>query len=259
VSVAHPHAAFVHGSSVAHRLPAHAKIVALAIAVVAVVATPAREVWAFVAYAILLVGVAVASGLKPGTLARRLALGAPFLLFAVALPFVGGGPRVALGPTTVSIEGSWAAWSVVAKGGLCLLAGVILLATTPVSDVLEGFSRLRVPATLTGIAGFMVRYVDLLQAEVRRARIAMAARGYRGRWLWNAAPVAGAAGSLFVRAHERGERVHGAMLARGYSGDVPRGTRAPASTRQWFVASVAPAVACAIAAIALVASRGAAS
>jgi cobalt/nickel transport system permease protein len=34
-------------------------------------------------------------------------------------------------------------------------------------------------------------------------------------------------GSLFIRTYDRGNRIHGAMLARGYGGDLPIGRSAP--------------------------------
>ena len=33
------------------------------------------------------------------------------------------------------------------------------------------------------------------------------------------------AGALFIRSYERGERVHLAMMSRGYTGRMPRSTR----------------------------------
>jgi len=49
-------------------------------------------------------------------------------------------------------------------------------------------------------------------------------------------------GSLFVRSYERGERVHLAMLARGWAGRMPRRSDAAATPRQWAL-GLAPAVA----------------
>ena len=49
-------------------------------------------------------------------------------------------------------------------------------------------------------------------------RIARESRGRDPRWRYQAIAVARTGGSLFVRTYERGERVHMAMLARGYDG-----------------------------------------
>ncbi len=147
---------------------------------------------------------------------------APFFAFALALPFVGSGPRVPALGVSLSVEGLWAAWAILAKGVVCLGAAIVMTATTPVPDILGGLARLRVPPVMVGIASFMVRYLDVLTEEAGRMRIAMAARGYAPRWLWQAVPTAGAASVLFVRSYERGERTYDAMVARGYTGQMPR-------------------------------------
>ena len=51
-------------------------------------------------------------------------------------------------------------------------------------------------------------------------------------------------GALFLRSYERGERVHLAMLSRGYTGTMPF-TTAPATRATWSVALL-PAVAAAL-------------
>jgi len=255
VSVVHPHAVYVHGLSPVHRLPGSVKLVALGLFVLAVVATPAEQVWAFSLHGVILVGAAAVAGLPPGVIGRRLLLGMPFLAFALVLPFVGTGVHVEVAGASLSIAGIWAAWAVLAKGGLCLGASIIMSATTPVPEVLSGLSRLRVPNTLTGIAGFMVRYLDIIAGEARRMRIAMRARGYRARWIGQSRPVASAAGILFVRSHERGERVYDAMVARGYRGGVPFLAGSSSSGRDWVLGVSFSTVACLVTAGALLAGR----
>jgi cobalt/nickel transport system permease protein len=39
--------------------------------------------------------------------------------------------------------------------------------------------------------------------------------------VWQATAIASTAGTLFVRSYERGERVHLAMMSRGYAGSMP--------------------------------------
>ena len=103
-----------------------------------------------------------------------------------------------------------------------MAASIVLAATTPVAELLRGLERLRVPRVLVAIAGFMVRYLDVIAGEVRRMRVARLSRGHDPRWIWQARAVAASAGTLFIRSYERGERVHLAMLSRGYAGDDAR-------------------------------------
>jgi cobalt/nickel transport system permease protein len=69
---------------------------------------------------------------------------------------------------------------------------------------------------------FMVRYLDVVTEEMQpdadRPRVARVRRRDRGTGrCWPGPP-----GALFIRSYERGERVHLAMLSRGYTGTMPR-------------------------------------
>ena len=247
VTTGHAHALYIHGKSPVHRLPPECKVAALLVFVIAVVATPPRAVWAFGLYAAIAVAVLAVSGVPRRVVARRAVVEIPFLLFAVMLPFLGPPPDVVVGPMELSTVGLWGAWSIVAKGTLGVLASIALTATTEVTDILEGLDRLRVPRVFTDIAGFMVRYLDVILGEQRRMRVAMLSRGYDPRWWWQARALAASAGSLFIRSYERGERVFFAMTARGYQGHMPRFERQESSARSWVLALALPTLAAAVA------------
>lgn len=227
MSGVHAHALHFHGHSPVHRTSPHVKIAALFVFVAAVVATPTQAVWAFGVHgAILFVAVGMA-GLPARFFLSRLSIEVPFVIFALAMPFVGVGPRVEVGPLVLSVAGLWGAWNVLAKATLSVGASVVLSATTEIPDILTGFERLRAPRMLTAIAGFMVRYVEVIVAEIGRVRTAIAARlGDRSR-LGEAATLATVAGATFVRSYERGERIHQAMTARGYDGSMPEAIDPP--------------------------------
>jgi cobalt/nickel transport system permease protein len=208
--------------------------------IVAVVATPREAVWAYAAHASLVVCVTLLARVPPLWVARRLVFELPFVLFALALPFVGDGPRIALGGMSVSEDGLWAAWNIAAKATLGLWTMIVLTATTTVADLLRGLERLHMPRIITAIAGFMVRYADVVTGELRRMSVARAARCANDR-LWRPRPIASSTGALFVRAFERGERVYLAMLARGFDGSLPAAAPARASAREWAVALTIPA------------------
>ena len=78
-------------------------------------------------------------------------------------------------------------------------------------------------------------------------RIARQSRGDDPRWLWQVMGIARTAGTLFVRAYERGERVYIAMLARGYGLGPDRpataGADAAPARRAWVAALTAPVAA----------------
>ena len=102
-----------------------------------------------------------------------------------------------------------------------VLASLTLAATTEAPDVLRGLQRLRMPEEIVQIMGFMIRYLDVVTAELSRMMIAMRSRGCDPKSPRHWPTLARAMGALFIRSYERGERVHLAMLSRGYDGRLP--------------------------------------
>nr|WP_202420759.1 cobalt ECF transporter T component CbiQ [Actinomadura rayongensis] len=241
---------YVPGASPVHRLPPQCKIVAVLAFVLAVVATPRERVWAFAAYAVLLGAVAVVARVPVRLVLRRVVIEAPFVAFAFLLPFVADGPRVAVLGLHLSENGLWGAWNILAKGTLGVVASLLLAATTEPRVLLLGVERLRMPRLITQIAAFMLRYVDVVTAELQRMRVARAARGFRARDARATRVLARSLGALFLRSYERGERVHLAMLSRGYSGQMPVLADVGATRAQWTAAAALPLAAALVAAAA---------
>lgn len=237
-------------STPVHDLSARVKLVCLVVFLFAVVATPARAVWAFGPFAALVLAAAWWARLPVPVLARRMAIELPFVVFALALPFIGTGPRDEIFGISISTAGAWAAWNILAKASLGVAGSVVLAWSTPVPSLLEGLDRLRVPRALTVIAGFMVRYLAVVHAELQRLDVARVSRGDDPRWFWQARAVATTMGSMFVRTYERGERVQLAMVSRGFDGRFP--ATVDADPDRWWPAVAWPLGAVALAVVALV-------
>ncbi|MCI0678290.1 MAG: cobalt ECF transporter T component CbiQ [Actinobacteria bacterium] len=248
----HAHVLYVHEHSPVHRLVPQTKIVGTVVFVVAVAITPRQAILAFAVHAILLGSTVALSRIPFRFFLTRLVALFPFILFALFLPIIGGGDRVVVLGFELSVQGLWAAWGIVAKALLGGGASIVLVATTEVPEILRGLTRLRVPAVLVAIAGFMVRYTELIVEELGRMRKAMTARGHDPRWLWQTRPIAAGAGALFIRSYERGERVHGAMLARGFNGRLPEMGLVRGDGAAWAAALVIPVIALASAVASLV-------
>jgi cobalt/nickel transport system permease protein len=220
----HGHKLYYHGHSWLHGLAAHLKLVALVVFMLVVVATPREWFAAFGGYLLLLLALAGASQVPPSYLARRMVVEVPFVLFAALLPFVATGPHTEILGLSVSEPGLLGAWGLLVKGTLGVLASVLLAATTEPRALLAGLGRLRVPAQLVQIMGFMIRYLDVVTDEFWRMHVARASRGFRARDPRQWPVIAKSVGVLFIRSYERGERVHLAMLSRGYDGRLPEET-----------------------------------
>ena len=228
----HGHRMHYHGHSVVHRAPAHLKLVALVGFMLVVVATPREWYPVFGGYLLVLLVVVALSGVPAGYLAKRMLIETPFVLFAVAVPFIAEGPRVDVLGLSLSEPGLWAAWGLLAKGTIGVLASLTLAATTEPQDVLVGLRRLRLPDLIVQIMGFMLRYLDVVTAEMGRMTTAMRSRGCDPRSPRHWPVLARSLGALFIRSYERGERVHLAMLARGYDGTLPDLAPAAHGTRR---------------------------
>lgn len=245
----HAHPLHLPGTSPVHRLPAEVKIVAAFLGVVCVVVTPREAFPVFGGYLLLLAAVWALARIPAGWVARRAVIEAPFVVLAVLLPFTGAAPHVEVGwlGLTLSEPGLLGAWTILVKGTLGVLTSLTLAATTPLRDLLLGLQRLHAPALVVTIATLMLRYVDVIAGEARRMRLARISRGHDPRFLWQAGATATGVGALFVRSYERGERVHLAMLSRGWTGQMPRLSDAVTTRRHWLTGLSPVAVAAALA------------
>lgn len=247
MSAGHHHRLYLPGDTPVHLLPPQCKLVAVAAFAVAVVATPRERLWAFAVHALLLTVVAAVARVPAGFILRRMVIEVPFVLFAVAIPIIGTGARTEVLGMSLSVPGMWAAWNILAKASLGVVASILLAATTEPRAMLLGAKRLRLPPLLVQIASFMLRYMDVILDQMRRMRVARESRAFVARDLRQAPVLARSAGALFIRSYERGERVHLAMLSRGYTGEMPITRDLSASGRDWGMAAVLPCLAAATA------------
>jgi cobalt/nickel transport system permease protein len=243
----HAHPLHLSGSSPVHRLPAEVKIVTAFLVVLCVVATPREAFAVFGGYLLLLAAIWAVARIPVDWIARRALVEAPFVVLAVLLPVTGGAPHVEWLGVTLSEPGLLGAWNILVKGTLGVLTSLTLAATTPLRDLLLGMQRLHAPALVVTIATLMLRYVDVIVGEARRMRLARISRGHDPRFLWQAGATARGVGALFVRSYERGERVHLAMLSRGWTGQMPPLSAARTSRLQWLAGLTPVPVALALA------------
>lgn len=217
----HGHRLHFHGHSPVHRAAPHHKILALLGFVLLVVATPREWFAAYAGHLVVLLLVIRLSRVPVTYLLKRLVVEVPFVVFALLMPFLALGPRTEVLGVSLSEPGLLAAWGLLAKGTLGVLASLTLAATTEPQDVLRGLERLRLPSLVVQITGFMIRYLDVVSAELGRMLTAMRSRGCDPRRPRHWPTLARSLGALFIRSYERGERVHLAMLSRGYTGRLP--------------------------------------
>jgi energy-coupling factor transporter transmembrane protein EcfT len=159
----------------------------------------------------LAVGVAaVVARVSAGYLASRLVIFAPLLaLVAASVPLSHG------------LQTGWFAMGAVwIKGLVCFTAMLVLAWSTTAEELLRALRQLYIPVLFVATLLFMYRYLHVAADELARMRRARAARTFEQAPRARLRTAAGLIGMLLVRSFERSERVHAAMLARGFDGEI---------------------------------------
>jgi len=152
---------------------------------------------------------------------KRLAVVLWFLLLVwIVMPLTFEGEILyQIGPFALSHPGIELAAQMTLKSIAILLIFMALVATMTISVLGYSLSRLHVPDKLVYLLLMTYRYVFVIEDEYRRLQTAIKIRGFRsGTNLHSYKTYAYLAGMLFVRASVRAERVHQAMLCRGFNG-----------------------------------------
>jgi len=105
---------------------------------------------------------------------------------------------------------------------LCLMLLILLTNTTRFVELLRGLRKLGCPQILVMNLGFLYRYLFVLTEEAMRMKQARDCRRVgQAPFKEEMKVLSSMLGTLLIRSFERAERMHYAMLSRGYSGDFP--------------------------------------
>jgi cobalt/nickel transport system permease protein len=185
--------------------------------------------WSQIAALAALVACLVAMArLRPADFLRRVAPPLGFvLLVSVAVLFLAPGETVArAGPLRVTDAGLLRFGSATGRAAVALGAAVILVSTTRFTELVQALRSLRAPAIVTTALGLGYRFLYTLTDEVERMRRAARSRNAASGSASRRRLLVGITAAALHRSFDRSERVYQAMLARGYTGQVPA-LRAP--------------------------------
>lgn len=210
-------------SSPWHHLTAPSRVLCALLFVFATALTP-NGYWAvWGVYGLGLAMLLLVSRVNLGRLLRRVAIESVFL-GAVLLGTLfreGGVVLWQWGWLKITSEGVMVLGSVGLKALLSLLMLNLLVLTTAVPDLLQALVTLKMPPLLVSILAAMYRYTALLLGEFATMRRAALSRNLMNRKRHQRLVLGNMIGALFIRTYERGDRIHQAMLARGYTGLPP--------------------------------------
>jgi cobalt/nickel transport system permease protein len=207
------------GDSFVHRLDPGVRVVAaLVVSFSLALSNDFYVLGLYFILSLILVGLAA---LPPGLVLRRLK---PMVLFVlmiwVILPFTFKGEAFAhLGPLTITRPGLELCLRISIKSVSILLVFIALLATMTVAALGQALHRLKFPDKLVFLLLMTYRYIAVIHGEYTRLVRAASFRGFvPGTNLHSYKTYAYIAGMLFVRASLRAQRVHKAMICRGFNG-----------------------------------------
>ncbi len=211
--------AFARVVSPVHRLDPRARLAGAAAFSVAV-ALARRPDTGAVALA-LGASLVLAARLPLGLVLRRLVTVNVFVAFLwLFLPFSTSGEIVLeLGPLAATRTGLALAGAVTLKCNAIVCALMALVSTIAPSDMGRALRGLGAPTALSHLFLFTYRFVHVIARERSRLAWAMKIRGFApGTNLRTYKAYAALVGMVLVRSWERAERVHKAMLCRGFQG-----------------------------------------
>ena len=206
-----------------HRLAPKTRVVCTLLLLFAIALTPNGRWWSWGIYALGIGIVILGSRVTLSILVQRVAVESVFISVVLlgTLFRAGGDVLWQWGWLQITTEGLLVLGSVAFKGLLSLLIANVLVLTTSVPALLNALTELRIPPLLVAIMASMYRYVAVLVSEFQSMQRAALSRNLMGSDRWQRLVIGNMFGSLFIRTLDRGERVHQAMLSRGYDGLPP--------------------------------------
>lgn len=167
----------------------------------------------FLAYPLLIISF---SDLPLWALLKRLLVIEPLIiLVALFNPLIDRQPVFVAG--MIFTQGWLVFFTLVLKGTLAVLAALILVSTTGLNRIAGGLAWFKVPSLI--ILQFLMtfRYIGLLADEVSKVNLAYSLRN-RGRHALRPSAWGSFVGHLLLRTVDRAERIHSAMVLRGFDG-----------------------------------------
>lgn len=210
------------GGTTIHRLDARAKVIVTLVFIISVVSFDKYELTALFPFFIYPAVMMALGNLPAGYIARKIAFVLPFaLVVAIFNPLFDRQVMIQLGP--FGITGGWISCaSVVVRAILTVGAAIILVGLTGFPGICKALEQLGMPQVFAVQLLFLYRYIFVLTEEGERASRARELRSFGNKGL-SLASYSSLISHLLLRTWQRAERIHMAMLARGFTGEFHTG------------------------------------
>jgi cobalt/nickel transport system permease protein len=207
-----------YGDTAVHRLDPRAKVVVTLFFIVSVVSFGKYELSALFPFFLYPAALIALGNLPSLFLVRKTALVLPFaVVIGMFNPILDRQILLHLGP--LAISGGWISCaSIIVRAALTVSAAFTLVTVTGFPAICTALERLGMPRTFAVQLMFLYRYIFVLVEEGKRMSRARELRTFGGRGL-GMKNFGSLIGHLLLRTWERAERIHRAMLARGFTGE----------------------------------------
>lgn len=208
---------FASGDTVIHNLDPRAKVLVTALFIFTVVSFGRYELTALLPFFIFPAVIMALGNLPASYIVRKVAVIVPFAIVVGMLnPFFDRRVLVHIG--TLDITGGWISFaSIIVRALLTGGAAIILVGVTGFPAICTALERMGMPQPFAVQLLFLYRYIFVLTDEGVRMSRARELRSFgdKGMGMGSYGPLLG---HLLLRTWERAERIHMAMLARGFTG-----------------------------------------
>ena len=201
-----------------HHLDARAKVMVTLVFILCVVSYGRYELSALIPFFIFPAAMIALSSIPPVFIAKKIALLCPFVLvIGVFNPLFDREIILQIGP--LGISGGWISFaSILIRSVLTVGSAFILVGVTGFISVCQALERLGMPQIFAVQLLFLYRYIFVLADEGARASRARELRSCGKKGL-GVRSFGSLIGHLLLRTWQRAERIHMAMLARGFTGE----------------------------------------
>lgn len=199
-----------------HRLHPLAKLITSAVFIVAVVSFDRYAFGRLIPYIFYPTLLMALSETPYSMLLKRFLIALPFCLFAGITnvifdkdsAFTVGGIAVSYGCVSL--------FTILFRTYLCVMAVLILVSVTPLSELTNAMRRLRIPNIFIVMFEMTYRYIGVLVNEAYSMYISYSLRSAKGKGI-EMRDMGSFAGQLLLRSVDRADRVYNAMKCRGYA------------------------------------------
>jgi cobalt/nickel transport system permease protein len=205
------------GQTAVHRLDPRAKVLTTACFILCVVSFDRYTISAMLPYLLFPTILLAVGGLPFGYILRKVLIVVPFaLVIGIFNPVFDRQAIMQVG--ALDIWGGWISCaSILIRATLTASVAIILVALTGFPAICAALEKLGMPKVFAAQLLFLYRYIYVLTDEGVRTTRACQLRSFGRRGL-SMRQFASLVGHLLLRTWARAERIHMAMLARGFSG-----------------------------------------